>query len=160
MPVQRSHDQPADHLCRVIDAFVEMLVLSELGFERAKAAETGRPGYDPRDLLKLYLYGYLNQIRSLRRLEAECRRNVELMWLLGRPEPEPASRGVAPPILAVLRALPPKGLRLQPSLRDAEPDAPSAWRRRSAAAWPRPDRVPISGRRRNQIRLEWAHRRA
>ena len=44
---------PADHVCRVIDAFVEHLVMSELGFERAKAAETGRPGYDPRDLLKL-----------------------------------------------------------------------------------------------------------
>jgi transposase len=50
----------------VIDTFVEMLVMSELGFERAQAAETGRPGYDPRDLLKLYLYGYLNQIRSSR----------------------------------------------------------------------------------------------
>jgi hypothetical protein len=78
----------ADHVCRVIDAFVEMLEMSELGFERARAAETGRPGYDPRDLLKLYLYGYLNQIRSSRRLEAECRRNVELMWLLGRLYPD------------------------------------------------------------------------
>src|SRR3984957_5715234 len=74
---------PADHMCRVIDAFVEKLAMSELGFERAQAAETGRPGYDPRDLLKLYLYGYLNQIRSSRRLEAECRRNVEMMWLPG-----------------------------------------------------------------------------
>lgn len=70
---------PADRVCRVIDAFVEMLVMPELGFERAQATETGRPVYDPRDLLKLYLYGYLNQIRSSRRLEAECRRNVELM---------------------------------------------------------------------------------
>jgi transposase len=51
---------PAEHVCRVIDAFVSRLVMSELGFERAHAAETGRPGYDPRDLLKLYLYGYLN----------------------------------------------------------------------------------------------------
>ena len=75
---------PADHICRVINAFVERLVMTELGFERAQAAETGRPGYDARSLLKLYLYGYLNQIRSSRRLEAECRRNVELMWLLGR----------------------------------------------------------------------------
>jgi transposase len=75
-------------MCRLIDAFVEKLVMSELGFERAKAAETGRPGYDPRDLLKLYLYGYLNQIRSSRRLESECRRNVELMWLLGRLYPD------------------------------------------------------------------------
>jgi transposase len=87
-PVMLDDFVPADHVCRVIDAFVEMLVMSELGFERAKAAETGRPGYDPRDLLKLYLYGYLNQIRSSRRLEAECRRNIELMWLLGRLYPD------------------------------------------------------------------------
>jgi transposase len=82
-PVVLDDFVPADHMCRVIDAFVAKLVMSELGFERAEAADTGRPGYDPRDLLKLYLYGYLNQIRSSRRLEAECRRNVELMWLLG-----------------------------------------------------------------------------
>jgi transposase len=75
-------------VCRVIDAFVDGLQVSELGFERAEAAETGRPGYDPRDLLKLYLYGYLHTIRSSRRLEAECRRNVELMWLLGRLYPD------------------------------------------------------------------------
>jgi transposase len=79
---------PIDHMCRVIDAFVATLALLELGFERAQAADTGRPGYDPRDLLKLFLYGYLNQIRSSRRLEAECRRNVELMWLLGRLYPD------------------------------------------------------------------------
>lgn len=87
-PVVLDDFVPADHVCRVIDAFVEELVMSELGFERAQAAETGRPGYDPRDLLKLYLYGYLNQIRSSRRLETECRRNVELMWLLGRLYPD------------------------------------------------------------------------
>jgi transposase len=51
---------PVDHVCRVIDAFVLCLDMKELGFERSEAAETGRPGYDPRDLLKLYLYGYLN----------------------------------------------------------------------------------------------------
>ena len=79
---------PADHVCRVIDAFVDGLKMSELGFERAEAAETGRPGYDPRDLLKLYLYGYLHTLRSSRRLEAECRSNVELMWLLGRLYPD------------------------------------------------------------------------
>jgi transposase len=79
---------PSDHMCRVIDAFVGGLAMAELGFERAEAAETGRPGYDPRDLLKLYLYGYLHQLRSSRRLEAECRRNVELMWLLGRLYPD------------------------------------------------------------------------
>jgi transposase len=87
-PVMLDDFVPADHLCRVIDAFVGTLPMSELGFERSQAAETGRPGYDPRDLLKLYLYGYLNQIRSSRRLEAECRRNVELMWLLGRLYPD------------------------------------------------------------------------
>lgn len=79
---------PADHVCRVIDAFVSRLEMEALGFMRAEAAETGRPGYDPRDLLKLYLYGYLHQLRSSRRLEAECRRNVELMWLLGRLVPD------------------------------------------------------------------------
>jgi len=73
---------PDEHFCRVIDAFVDRLDMQELGFARSEAADTGRPGYDPRDLLKLYLYGYLQQIRSSRRLESECRRNVELMWLL------------------------------------------------------------------------------
>jgi transposase len=75
---------PADHVCRVIEGFVGKLNVEELGFVRAEPAETGRPGYDPRDLLKLYLYGYMHQVRSSRRLEAECRRNVEVMWLLGR----------------------------------------------------------------------------
>ena len=79
---------PEDHVCRVIDAFVGRLNMEQLGFVRAEAAETGRPGYDPRDLLKLYLYGYLQQIRSSRRLEAECQRNIELMWLLGRLRPD------------------------------------------------------------------------
>jgi transposase len=79
---------PQDHFCRVIDAFVDRLDMQRLGFVRAEAAETGRPGYDPRDLLKLYLYGYLQQIRSSRRLENECRRNVEMMWLLGRLCPD------------------------------------------------------------------------
>jgi transposase len=87
-PVTLEELIPDDHVCRVIDAFVERLDMAELGFERAEAAETGRPGYDPRDLLKLYLYGYLQQIRSSRRLEGECRRNVELMWLLGRLTPD------------------------------------------------------------------------
>jgi len=75
-------------VCRVIEAFVNRLDMGGLGFVRAEAAETGRPGYDPRDLLKLYLYGYLQQIRSSRRLEAECQRNVEVMWLLGRLAPD------------------------------------------------------------------------
>lgn len=79
---------PADHVCRVIEAFVARLEMASLGFVRAEPAETGRPGYDPRDLLKLYLYGYLQQVRSSRRLEAECRRNIEVMWLLGRLVPD------------------------------------------------------------------------
>lgn len=79
---------PTDHVCRVIEAFVAKLDVAALGFVRAEPAETGRPGYDPRDLLKLYLYGYLQQVRSSRRLEAECRRNVEVMWLLGRLTPD------------------------------------------------------------------------
>ncbi len=87
-PVTLEELIPDDHVCRVIDAFVGRLDMAELGFERAEAAETGRPGYDPRDLLKLYLYGYLQQIRSSRRLESECRRNIELMWLLGRLVPD------------------------------------------------------------------------
>jgi transposase len=77
-----------DHVCRVIESFVGRLEMESLGFVRAEPAETGRPGYDPRALLKLYLYGYLHQIRSSRRLEAECRRNVEVMWLLNRLTPD------------------------------------------------------------------------
>jgi transposase len=87
-PVTLDELIPPDHLCRVIEAFVEGTDMAGLDFERAEPAETGRPGYDPRDLLKLYLYGYLQQVRSSRRLEAECRRNVEVMWLLGRLQPD------------------------------------------------------------------------
>lgn len=87
-PVTLEELIPQDHLCRVIEAFVERMDMAGLAFERAEPAETGRPGYDPRDLLKLYLYGYLQQVRSSRRLEAECKRNVEVMWLLGRLQPD------------------------------------------------------------------------
>lgn len=73
---------------RVIDAFVDGLDLVELGVSRAVPARIGAPGYHPRDLLKLYVYGYLNRVRSSRRLERECRRNVEVMWLLGRLAPD------------------------------------------------------------------------
>src|SRR2546430_10551004 len=79
---------PVDHMCRVMEAFVGRLNMAKLGFVRSEPAETGRPGYDPRDLLKLYVYGYLWQIRSSRRLETECKRNVEVMWLLGRLVPD------------------------------------------------------------------------
>lgn len=87
-PVMLDELIPEDHMCRVIEAFVERLDLVKLRFERAEPADTGRPGYDPRDLLKLYLYGYLQQVRSSRRLEAECQRNVEVMWLLKRLQPD------------------------------------------------------------------------
>jgi len=78
----------ADAPVRVIDAFVDGLDVKGLGFGRSVPAVTGRPPYDPRDLLKLYLYGYLNEVRSSRRLERECSRNVEVMWLLRRLAPD------------------------------------------------------------------------
>lgn len=87
-PVSLDELVPEDHVCRVIDAFVGLLDLAELGFGKARPAGTGRPPYDPADLLKLYLYGYLHQVRSSRRLERECQRNVELMWLLNRLAPD------------------------------------------------------------------------
>jgi len=73
---------------RFIDAFVEGLDLATLGFARAQPADTGRPPYHPADLLKLYLYGYLQRIRSSRRLEAEAGRNLELIWLLRGVKPD------------------------------------------------------------------------
>ncbi len=77
-----------DNPVRVIDAFIDALELSGLGFARAEAAETGRPGYHPAVLLKLYVYGYLNRVQSSRRLEREAGRNVEVMWLTGRLVPD------------------------------------------------------------------------
>ncbi|MCL4068154.1 IS1182 family transposase [Pseudomonas sp. GX19020] len=77
-----------DHLVRVVDFFVDELDLAELGFVRALHARTGRPGYHPAVLLKLFIYGYLNRIPSSRRLEREAGRNVELMWLMGRLVPD------------------------------------------------------------------------
>lgn len=73
---------------RVIDAFVDQLDLLGLGFERAEPEATGRPGYHPSVLLKLYIYGYLNRVQSSRRLEREAGRNVEVMWLTGRLIPD------------------------------------------------------------------------
>jgi transposase len=77
-----------DNPVRVVDAFVEELDLQGLGFDGAQPAETGRPSYHPAVLLKIYIYGYLNQIQSSRRLEREAQRNVELMWLTGRLAPD------------------------------------------------------------------------
>jgi len=79
---------PEDHLVRVIDAYIARLDLQMLGFDKARPKATGRPPYNPADLLKLYVYGYFFQIRSSRRLEAECQRNVEVMWLLNRLTPD------------------------------------------------------------------------
>src|SRR5690242_1583567 len=87
-PVTLDEFIPPNHVCQVIEAFVDRLDAAALGFVRAEPAGTGRPGYDPRDLLKLYLYGYLQQVRSSRKLEMECKRNVEVTWLLGRLEPD------------------------------------------------------------------------
>jgi transposase len=78
----------AEHPVRFLDAFVDHLNLTTLGFQRATPAATGRPAYDPADLLKLYLYGYLDRLRSSRRLEQATHRNVELMGLLKKLRPD------------------------------------------------------------------------
>jgi transposase len=78
----------AHALVRVIDRYVEGLDMVRLGFEKSVPAPTGRPSYAPADLLKLYLYGYWNGVRSSRKLEVECQRNLEVMWLLGQLAPD------------------------------------------------------------------------
>src|SRR5262249_6360810 len=78
----------AENPVRFIDAFVGELDLAALGFAKAVAKETGRPGYAPGDLLRLYIYGYLNRVRSSRLLEREAQRNVEVMWLIGKLTPD------------------------------------------------------------------------
>ena len=78
----------AENPVRVIDAFVEMLDLAELGFNGVIPEETGRPSYHPATMLKIYVYGYLNQVQSSRGLERECNRNLELIWLTGRLAPD------------------------------------------------------------------------
>ena len=77
-----------DNPVRIIEAFVEELDLASLGFDGAMPSTTGRPSYHPAVLLKIYIYGYLNRVQSSRRLERECQRNVELMWLTGRLAPD------------------------------------------------------------------------
>ena len=76
-----------DNPVRVIDVFIDDLDVSGLGFKSEPAA-TGRPGYHPKMMLKLYVYGYLNRVQSSRRLEREAQRNIELMWLTGRLAPD------------------------------------------------------------------------
>jgi transposase len=78
----------AGTVVRLIDEFVGALNMVRLGFEKSVPARTGRPAYAPDDLLRLYLYGYWQRVRSSRRLELECQRNVEVMWLLGELRPD------------------------------------------------------------------------
>src|SRR6267378_3590921 len=77
-----------DHPVRVIDAFVDSLDLARMGFSKVEAEEMGRPAYAPGDLLKLYVYGYVNRVRSSRRLEAETHRNIAVIWLLRHLKPD------------------------------------------------------------------------
>src|SRR5438045_7078450 len=78
----------SDNPVRFIDAFVDGLDRAAAGFGRVQSKQTGRPGYAPADLLKLYIYGYLNRVRSSRRLEAETHRNIEVIWLLRHLKPD------------------------------------------------------------------------
>jgi transposase len=106
-----------DNPVRVIDVFVDELDLGGLGFGRVEPQATGRPAYHPSDLLKLYIYGYLNRVQSSRRLEREAGRNVEVMWLTGRLAPDhktiadfrkdngPAIRKVCSKFVALCRQL-------------------------------------------------------
>src|SRR6202162_4527941 len=76
-----------DNSVRAIDVFVDELDLAGLGFGGVAPEATGRPAYHPATLLKIYVYGYLNRVQSSRRLERECQRNIELVWLTGRSTP-------------------------------------------------------------------------
>lgn len=78
---------------RFVDAFIDGLDLEAAGFGRVEAEATGRPGYHPADLLKLYFYGYLNRVRSSRRLEVECGRNIEVIWMLLNTRLERSNNG-------------------------------------------------------------------
>ena len=77
-----------DNPVRVVEAFIDALDLEKLGFAGAVPQATGRPAYHPSVMLKIYVYGYLNRIHSTRRLERECQRNIELMWLTSRLVPD------------------------------------------------------------------------
>jgi transposase len=108
-PVMLDELVEADALARVIDAWVGALDLKALGFAKAQPQVKGTPPYDPADLLRLYIWGYLGSVRSSRALERECRRNVECMWLLGRLAPDHKTiadfrRGNVGPLVAVCTA--------------------------------------------------------
>src|SRR6202041_2726976 len=77
-----------DNPVRAIDVFVDELDLGGLGFDGVEPEATGRPAYHPATLLKIYIYGYLNRVSSSRRLERECQRNIELVWLTGQLAPD------------------------------------------------------------------------
>jgi transposase len=77
-----------DNPVRAVDVFVDGLDLDKLGFVGVQPLDTGRPGYHPRMMLKLYIYGYLNRVPSSRRLERECQRNIEMIWLTGQLAPD------------------------------------------------------------------------
>ena len=78
----------SDNPIRAVEAFVDALDLMDLGFKGMVPKQTGRPAYHPSSMLELYIYGYLNRIQSTRRLEREAGRNIEVMWLLGRLQPD------------------------------------------------------------------------
>jgi transposase len=86
-PVSIDEAIAKDNEVRIIDLFVESLDIKEFGF-KVDCGENGRPAYHPADLLKLYIYGYINSIRSSRKLEKECQRNIEVMWLLKQLVPD------------------------------------------------------------------------
>src|SRR3974390_1209714 len=87
-PAQLEDYVAEDSPVRVIDFFVDQIDLRVLGFSAVDPKETGRPAYHPAVLLKIYVYGYLNRVQSSRRLERECQRNVEVMWLTGCLAPD------------------------------------------------------------------------
>ncbi len=106
-----------DNPVRAVDVFVDTLDLDRLGFVRVQPLDLGRPGYDPRMMLKLYIYGYLNRVPSSRRLERECQRNIEVIWLTRQLAPDfktiadfrkdngEAIRGVCRAFIALCRKL-------------------------------------------------------
>src|SRR6266702_6599921 len=83
-PAQLDDYVTEDNPVRAVDVFVEGLDLDKLGFVGVQPLDTGRPGYHPGMMLKLYIYGYLNRVPSSRRLERECQRNIEMIWLTGQ----------------------------------------------------------------------------
>jgi len=87
-PAQLEDYVAEDNPVRVIDFFIDQLDLAKLGFGGVNPKEMGRPAYHPAVVLKIYVYGYLNRVQSSRRLERECQRNVEAMWLTGCLAPD------------------------------------------------------------------------